>query len=224
LGVLVDYLNTHGTTEPYRMFTSRAEYRLQLREDNADLRLTPTGRELGLVDDARWAVYSRKRDAVARETERLRALWAAPNNALGQHFAQQTGASLSRETHGIDLLKRPDISYLALTAVTGFGPPVEQIQVAEQVEIEAKYSGYVDRQREEIERSRRHESALIPDAFDYHAVTGLSAEVLQKLQRVRPATLGQAGRIAGVTPAAVSLLLVHLKRGTRGGGAARASA
>jgi len=224
LGVLVDDLITHGTTEPYRMFTSRAEYRLQLREDNADLRLTPTGRELGLVDDARWAVYSRKRDAVARETERLRALWAAPNNALGQHFAQQTGASLSRETHGIDLLKRPDISYLALTAVTGFGPPVEQIQVAEQVEIEAKYSGYVDRQREEIERSRRHESALIPDAFDYHAVTGLSAEVLQKLQRVRPATLGQAGRIPGVTPAAVSLLLVHLKRGTRGGGAARASA
>lgn len=215
LGVLVDDLITHGTTEPYRMFTSRAEYRLQLREDNADLRLTPCGREFGLVDDARWTAFARKRDAVARESERLRTLWAAPTNALGRDFTAATGAPLSRETHAIDLLKRPDMSYANLTAVNGFGPAVEDPIVAEQVEIEAKYSGYVDRQRDEIERSRRHESALIPDSFDYREVTGLSAEVLQKLQRVRPATLGQAGRIPGVTPAALSLLLVHLKRGPR---------
>lgn len=212
LGVLVDDLITHGTTEPYRMFTSRAEYRLQLREDNADARLTPAGRELGLVDDTRWAAFSRKREAVAAETERLRGLWAAPTNALGQRFMAVSGAPLSRETHAIDLLKRPDLSYASLTAVDGFGPPVESPAVAEQVEIEAKYSGYVDRQRDEIERSRRHEEAPIPDGFDYQQVSGLSAEVLQKLSRVRPATLGQAARIPGVTPAAVSLLLVHLKR------------
>jgi tRNA uridine 5-carboxymethylaminomethyl modification enzyme len=216
LGVLVDDLITHGTTEPYRMFTSRAEYRLQLREDNADARLTPIGRELGLVDETRWAAYARKREAVDRESERLRGLWAAPSNALGQAFVATAGAPLSRETHAIDLLKRPDMSYAALTAVTGFGPSVADLTVAEQVEIEAKYSGYVLRQRDEIERSRRHEEASIPDDFDYANVTGLSAEVLQKLQRVRPATLGQAGRIPGVTPAAVSLLLVHLKRGKGG--------
>ncbi len=219
LGVLVDDLITHGTTEPYRMFTSRAEYRLQLREDNADVRLTPTGRELGLVDDIRWEAYSRKREAVLRETERLRGLWATPGNALGQQFTAITGAPISRETHGIDLLKRPDLGYATLTSVTAFGPPVDDPAVAEQVEIEAKYSGYVDRQRDDIERARRFETALIPDGFDYQIVTGLSAEVLQKLIRVRPATLGQAGRIPGVTPAAVSLLLVHLKRAGGKGGA-----
>ena len=212
LGVLVDDLITHGTTEPYRMFTSRAEYRLQLREDNADARLTPTGRDMGLVDDQRWDAYSRKREAIDRETERLRAIWAAPSNTLGQDFAASTGAPLSRETHAIDLLKRPDISYAMLAAVTGFGPPVADPAVAEQVEIEAKYSGYVERQRGEIDRARRHEDAQIPESFDFREVTGLSAEVLQKLLRVRPATLGQAGRIPGITPAAVSLLLVHLKR------------
>ena len=212
LGVLVDDLITHGTTEPYRMFTSRAEYRLQLREDNADARLTPVGRELGVVDDTRWAAFSRKREAIDRESARLRALWAAPTNALGQQFAATTGAPLSRETHAIDLLKRPDMGYAALTAVPGFGPPVDDPAVAEQVEIEAKYAGYVERQQGEIARAQRHESASIPDSFDYRSVTGLSAEVLQKLERVRPATLGQAGRIPGVTPAAVSLLLVHLKR------------
>ena len=212
LGVLVDDLITHGTTEPYRMFTSRAEYRLQLREDNADQRLTPIGRELGLVDEARYAAYARKREAVERETARLRALWAAPTNALGQRFTEATGAPLSRETHALDLLKRPDLSYAALTAVDGFGPPVEAPEVAEQVEIAVKYAGYVDRQIDEIERARRHESAAIPAGFDYGEVLGLSAEVLQKLRRVQPATLGQAARIPGVTPAAVSLLLVHLKR------------
>ncbi|MBK8068653.1 MAG: tRNA uridine-5-carboxymethylaminomethyl(34) synthesis enzyme MnmG [Rhodanobacteraceae bacterium] len=212
LGVLVDDLITHGTTEPYRMFTSRAEYRLQLREDNADARLTPVGREFGLVDDSRWAAFSRKREAVDRESARLRALWAAPTNMLGQQFAATTGAPLSRETHAIDLLKRPDMAYVTLTAVDGFGPPVDDPAVAEQVEIEAKYAGYVERQQGEIARAQRHEAAEIPDGFDYRRVTGLSAEVLQKLERVRPSTLGQAGRIPGVTPAAVSLLLVHLKR------------
>ena len=210
--MLVDDLITHGTTEPYRMFTSRAEYRLQLREDNADARLTPIGRELGVVDDTRWTVFSRKREAIDRESARLRALWAAPTNALGQQFAATTGAPLSRETHAIDLLKRPDMGYAALAAVPGFGPAVDDPAVAEQVEIEAKYAGYVERQQGEIARAQRHESAAIPEGFDYRRVTGLSAEVLQKLERVRPATLGQAGRIPGVTPAAVSLLLVHLKR------------
>ncbi len=212
LGVLVDDLITHGTSEPYRMFTSRAEYRLQLREDNADARLTPIGRELGVVDDTRWTVFSRKREAIDRESARLRALWAAPTNALGQQFAATTGAPLSRETHAIDLLKRPDMGYAALAAVPGFGPAVDDPAVAEQVEIEAKYAGYVERQQGEIARAQRHEGAAIPEGFDYRRVTGLSAEVLQKLERVRPATLGQAGRIPGVTPAAVSLLLVHLKR------------
>ncbi|MCC6592330.1 MAG: tRNA uridine-5-carboxymethylaminomethyl(34) synthesis enzyme MnmG, partial [Xanthomonadales bacterium] len=221
LGVLVDDLITHGTSEPYRMFTSRAEYRLQLREDNADARLTSAGRELGLVDDARWAAYSRKREAVERESARLRALWAAPNNALGATFQAATGEPLSRETHGLDLLKRPGMDYARLTAVAGFGPAVEDPAVAEQVEIEATYAGYVERQRDEIARTQRHETAEIPAGFDFRTVTGLSAEVLQKLERVRPATLGQAGRIPGVTPAAVSLLLVHLKRS--GARAAQAS-
>ncbi len=212
LGVLVDDLITLGTTEPYRMFTSRAEYRLQLREDNADLRLTATGRELGLVDDARWDAFARKRDAIDRENARLGALWAAPGNALGQEFTNATGAPLSRETPALDLLKRPQLGYRELTALPGFGPGVDDPTVAEQVEIQAKYSGYVERQRVDIDRSQRNEEAAIPESFDYRGVTGLSAEVLQKLDRVRPATLGHAARIPGVTPAAVSLLLVHLKR------------
>ncbi len=212
LGVLVDDLITLGTLEPYRMFTSRAEYRLQLREDNADLRLTGRGRELGLVDDRRWQAFAKKRDAIDAENARLHALWATPGNVLGIQFSAVTGAPLSRETHSLDLLKRPQITYAQLTALDGFGPPVTDPAVAEQVEIQAKYSGYVERQRVDIDRSQRNEEATIPEAFDYATVTGLSAEVLQKLVRTRPATLGQAARIPGVTPAAVSLLLVHLKR------------
>ena len=212
LGVLVDDLITLGTIEPYRMFTSRAEYRLQLREDNADLRLTAIGRELGLVSDERWDSFARKRDAIDAENARLHTLWATPTNTLGQQFTAATGAPLSRETHAIDLLKRPQIGYAQLTALEGFGPPVFDPAVAEQVEIQAKYSGYVDRQRVDIDRSQRNEEAAIPASFDFFGVTGLSAEVLQKLVQVRPATLGQAARIPGVTPAAVSLLLVHLKR------------
>ena len=212
LGVLVDDLVTHGTTEPYRMFTSRAEYRLQLREDNADLRLTPAGRELGLVDDTRWAAFEARRAAIEAETARLRSLWAAPGNALGRAVEAATGQPVSRETSALDLLKRPGLDYAALMAVEGLGPGVADAKVAEQVEIAAKYAGYLERQREEIERQRRHEATVIPADFDYRGISGLSAEVVAKLSAVRPETLGQAQRIPGITPAAISLLLVHLKR------------
>lgn len=216
LGVLVDDLITHGTTEPYRMFTSRAEYRLQLREDNADARLTPVGRELGLVDDARWARFEAKREAVAQETQRLRALWATPANALGRELEAALGVAVSRETNALDLIKRPELDYAALMQVQGIGPGVDDAQVAERVEIGVKYAGYLDRQRVEIERQQRNEGTAIPEGFDYASVRGLSAEVQQKLERVRPQTVGQAQRIPGMTPAAISLLLVHLERARRG--------
>jgi tRNA uridine 5-carboxymethylaminomethyl modification enzyme len=212
IGVLIDDLITHGTNEPYRMFTSRAEYRLQLREDNADMRLTERGRELGLVDAARWERFARKRDAVAAETERLRGVWAAPNNALGREAVATLGIDLSRETHALDLLRRPELDYATLMTVPTLGPGVDDGDVAEQVEIEAKYSGYLARQREEIARQQRHEHTAIPGDFDYAKVRGLSIEVQQKLQRVRPETVGQAQRIPGMTPAAISLLLVHLTK------------
>jgi len=215
LGVLVDDLTTHGTAEPYRMFTSRAEYRLQLREDNADLRLTPVGRELGLVDDARWSRFDTKREAIARENTRLSGIWAAPSNALGREAMDVLGIEISRETSALDLLKRPELDYAKLMAVPSLGPSVEDGDVAEQVEIGVKYAGYLDRQREEIARQQRHETTPIPDGFDYAAVRGLSAEVQQKLERVRPQTVGQAQRIPGMTPAAISLLLVHLTRARR---------
>ena len=215
LGVLVDDLVTHGTTEPYRMFTSRAEYRLQLREDNADLRLTEKGRELGLVDEARWARFAAKREAIERESGRLAALWAAPGNALGREVEAVLGVALSRETRALDLIRRPELDYAALMRVPALGPGVDDAQVAEQVEIGVKYAGYVERQREEIDRQRRHEDTAIPAGFEYAAVRGLSAEVRQKLEQVRPSSLGQAQRIAGMTPAAISLLLVHLERSRR---------
>jgi len=216
LGVLVDDLITHGTTEPYRMFTSRAEYRLQLREDNADARLTPVGRELGLVDDTRWARFEAKREAVAQETQRLRALWATPANALGRELEVALGVAVSRETNALDLIKRPELDYARLMQVQGIGPGVDDVQVAEQVEIGVKYAGYLDRQRVEIERQQRNEGTAIPEGFHYASVRGLSAEVQQKLERVRPQTVGQAQRIPGMTPAAISLLLVHLERARRG--------
>ncbi|TWH99117.1 tRNA uridine 5-carboxymethylaminomethyl modification enzyme [Luteimonas cucumeris] len=215
IGVLIDDLITHGTLEPYRMFTSRAEYRLQLREDNADLRLTETGRDLGLVDDARWLAFTSKRDAIARETLRLGALWATPGNALGRELAQVTGIAVTRESTALDLLKRPELDYAKLLAVPSLGPAVADAKVAEQVEIGVKYAGYLDRQRDEIDRQQRHEGTAIPDGFDYAAVRGLSSEVQQKLERVRPETVGQAQRIPGMTPAAISLLLVHLTRQRR---------
>lgn len=215
LGVLVDDLITHGTSEPYRMFTSRAEYRLQLREDNADLRLTQTGRELGLVDDARWSAFARKREAIERESARLAAVWAAPNNALGREVMQTLGIELSRETSALDLIKRPELDYAQVTSVPSLGPAADDAAVAEQVEIGVKYAGYLERQREEIARQQRNEGTAIPDGFDYAGVHGLSAEVQQKLERVRPQTVGQAQRIPGMTPAAISLLLVHLTRARR---------
>ena len=216
IGVLVDDLITHGTNEPYRMFTSRAEYRLQLREDNADARLTPIGREMGLVDDHRWDAFSRKQAAVAVETERLRSLWATPANALGREVQEATGVAVSRETNVLDLIKRPELDYAKLMQVPSLGPGVDDAKVAEQVEIGIKYAGYLGRQREEIERQQRHENTAIAEGFDFAAVRGLSAEVLQKLERARPQTIGQAQRIPGMTPAAISLLLVHLERARRG--------
>jgi tRNA uridine 5-carboxymethylaminomethyl modification enzyme len=215
LGVLVDDLITHGTTEPYRMFTSRAEYRLQLREDNADVRLTGIGRELGVVDDRRWAAFQAKQEAVAQESARLRALWATPANALGREVEAALGVAVSRETNVLDLIKRPELDYAKLMQVPSLGPGVADAKVAEQVEIGVKYAGYLDRQREEIERQQRHENTTIDAAFDYASVRGLSAEVQQKLERVRPQTIGQAQRIPGMTPAAISLLLVHLERARR---------
>ena len=217
LGVLVDDLITHGTNEPYRMFTSRAEYRLQLREDNADLRLTPAGRELGLVDDARWSRFEAKREAIAAEQARLRGAWATPGNALGRELEATLGVTLTREANALDLMKRPELDYAKLVSLPSLAPGTADPKVAEQVEIGVKYAGYLDRQRDEIARQQRHETTAIPDAFDYATVRGLSAEVQQKLARVRPQTIGQAQRIPGMTPAAISLLLVHLARfrGTR---------
>jgi tRNA uridine 5-carboxymethylaminomethyl modification enzyme len=212
LGVLVDDLITNGTAEPYRMFTSRAEYRLQLREDNADLRLTEQGFALGCVDQVRYDAFRAKRDAVAAETARLGAIWAAPGNALGRALHSELGLSLTREASALDLLRRPELDYAKLVRVAGIGPGVDDARVAEQVEIGIKYEGYLNRQRDEIERQRRNEDTTIPNGFDYAAVSGLSAEVAQKLSRALPQTVGQASRIAGVTPAAISLLLVHLKR------------
>ena len=211
-GVLIDDLTTNGTIEPYRMFTSRAEYRLHLREDNADLRLTEKGFELGVVPQERFDAMRVKRDAVERETARLKSIWATPSNTLGIALQSQRGITLAHEANALDLLRRPELDYTALTGTQGFGPAVEHEDVATQVEVQAKYAGYLDRQRDEIERQRRHESTAVPDGFDYDQVRGLSAEVSAKLKRVRPATLGQARRISGVTPAAISLLLVHLRR------------
>ena len=213
IGVLIDDLITMGAPEPYRMFTSRAEYRLQLREDNADLRLTSIGRDLNLVDDARWARINAKREAIERESARLAAIWAAPNNALGAAIAQQLDVPVSRETPALDLLKRPEIDYAKLMQVEALGPGIDDVEAIEQIEVQVRYSGYVERQREEIERARRSESTPIPADFDYAHVSGLSAEVLQKLRATRPETVGQASRIPGMTPAAISLLLVFLKRG-----------
>ena len=212
IGVLIDDLTSNGTIEPYRMFTSRAEYRLHLREDNADLRLSEQGFELGVVPPARFDALRAKRDAVERELQRLGALWVTPANARGAALERQLGIAVSRETSAIDLLRRPELDYARLAGVPELGPAVERDDVAAQVEVQAKYAGYLERQRGEIERQRRHEQLAIPAGFDYDKVRGLSAEVLLKLKHALPATVGQAARVSGVTPAAISLLLVHLKR------------
>ncbi len=212
LGVLVDDLATRGVSEPYRMFTSRAEYRLMLREDNADLRLTETGRKLGLIDDVRWDAFSRKRDAVARETERLRTTWVNPRSFPPEAAIPVLGQPIEREYTLHELLRRPNVSYHSLSIITASGNVVEDPAVAEQVEIQAKYQGYILRQQEDVQRREGQETLALPAALDYAEVSGLSIEVRQTLSRYRPETIGQAARISGVTPAAISLLLVHLKR------------
>jgi tRNA uridine 5-carboxymethylaminomethyl modification enzyme len=211
LGVLVDDLVTRGVSEPYRMFTSRAEYRLLLREDNADFRLTELGRRLGCVDDDRWDAFARKRDAVEREEQRLRATWAHPRDTDPALAGAVLGGPLERDQTLFDLLKRPEVSHAQLDRLVPSSVAVRP-DVAEQVEIRAKYAGYIVRQRDEIERMQEHEHLRLPDDLDYAQVRGLSKEVLQILAHARPETLGQAGRLQGITPAAVSLLLVHLKK------------
>lgn len=213
IGVMVDDLITKGVTEPYRMFTSRAEYRLQLREDNADARLTEIGRRLGLVDDERWSAFCRKRDAVARETERLKSTWVSPRN-LGKEDAERVlGKNIEHEYSVFNLLRRPEVSYTNLMTLPGVvSEEPLSADVVEQVEIAAKYSGYIERQRDEIERHAALENMPLPADIDYMAIQALSIEVRQKLQQQRPATLGQASRISGVTPAAISLLRIYLKK------------
>jgi len=223
LGVLVDDLVTQGVTEPYRMFTSRAEFRLQLREDNADMRLTEAGRHLGLVDDARWDVFCRKRDAVARETERLKATWVNPRNLPLADSERVLGKPIEHEHNLFDLLRRPGVGYAALMAMNERQhqhPDVSRETlgdlhdaVIEQVEIAAKYSGYIDRQKIEVERASQYEGLRLPADLDYLQVAALSFEARQKLAKHRPETLGQAARISGITPASISLLLIHLKKG-----------
>ena len=212
LGVLVDDLVTRGVTEPYRMFTSRAEYRLSLREDNADFRLTEIGRKLGLVDDARWGRFQSKRDAVSGEMDRLAKVVVDPRRVSEQALNTAVGQSLGHEYPALQLLRRPEVSYRKLMALDGIGPGLEDEQAAEQVEIQTKYQGYIERQRDEAARLEQVELMRIPDDIDYSQVRGLSSEVRQKLTAQRPETLGQAGRISGITPAAISLLMVHLKR------------
>lgn len=212
IGVLIDDLVTQGTSEPYRMFTSRAEYRLQLREDNADLRLTHTGRRLGLVGDVRWQAFSSKKAAIENEQGRLGAIWVTPDNEIGSSLKDVLGISLSKEVRALDLLKRPEISYAQLMRVAGLGPGSDDTQVAEQVDVQVRYAGYLARQAGEIERNQRNETTVIPDGFDYSRVSGLSAELCEKLQKALPENIGQASRIPGMTPAAISLLLVYLKR------------
>jgi tRNA uridine 5-carboxymethylaminomethyl modification enzyme len=212
IGVLIDDLITMGTVEPYRMFTSRAEYRLLLREDNADLRLTEMAYSLGLASENRWRRLQEKQAAIAAEQSRLSALLVRPDDMAGQRIAELSGNAMSREQKAIEVLARPEISYQTLVSMTGLGPAVDDEQVAEQVEIQAAYSGYIKRQTAEVEKARRNEEALLPETLDYTEVSGLSNEVIEKLNRHKPATIGIASRISGVTPAAVSLLLVHLKR------------
>jgi tRNA uridine 5-carboxymethylaminomethyl modification enzyme len=218
MGVMIDDLVTQGTLEPYRMFTSRAEYRLQLREDNADLRLTPRGRELGLVNDERWRAYNEKSTAIETERQRLSDIWMSPGNVHANSLKEIHGITLSKESRALDLLKRPEMDYRKLVAVPGVGPGVADSQVAEQLEIQVRYAGYLGRQKEDIERRQRHESQVIADEFDYGQVRGLSSEVREKLECARPDTVGQAARIPGMTPAAISLLLVHLKKRRRKAG------
>jgi tRNA uridine 5-carboxymethylaminomethyl modification enzyme len=238
LGVMVDDLVTQGVTEPYRMFTSRAEFRLQLREDNADMRLTEAGRALGLVDNERWTAFCKKRDAVSRETERLKTTWVNPRNLPAEESARVLGKALEHEYNLFDLLRRPGVGYAELMGMDGgrhahgtlvsretLGEDFDGLReaVVEQVEIAAKYAGYISRQKDEVQRASHHEGLKLPPDLDYLQVTSLSIEARQKLAKHRPETLGQASRISGITPATISLLLIHLKRGGFQGFVAAAS-
>ena len=211
-GVLVDDLCTLGTKEPYRVFTSRAEYRLLLREDNADIRLTPIAHELGLIDDARWARFNQKMENIERERERLKQIWIHPQSEHLAAVNELVNSPLTREASGEDLLRRPEVTYDRLTQVAAFAPALDDKQAAEQVEISIKYQGYIEHQQNEIERHKRHENTLIPTEFDYDKVESLSNEVRAKLMQHRPVSIGQASRISGITPAAISILLVNLKK------------
>jgi tRNA uridine 5-carboxymethylaminomethyl modification enzyme len=238
LGVLVDDLITKGVTEPYRMFTSRAEFRLQLREDNADARLTETGRKLGLVDDVRWDAFCRKRDAVSRETERLRSLWISPKNMIAAESERVLGKAIEHEYNLAELLRRPNVDYAGLMSLDGgrfVNPDLQPVvsretsadssdasevdrnvfmaTVIEQVEIASKYSGYIDRQKDEVLRAAHYENLRLPSELDYMQVSALSIEARQRLNKHRPETLGQASRLSGITPATISLLMIHLKKG-----------
>ncbi|WP_375321460.1 tRNA uridine-5-carboxymethylaminomethyl(34) synthesis enzyme MnmG [Aliivibrio logei] len=212
MGVLIDDLSTLGTKEPYRMFTSRAEYRLSLREDNADLRLTEQGRALGLVDDTRWARFSEKVENIEKENQRLKDIWINPKSENIDQVNSILKTPIVREANGEDLLRRPEVTYNSLVSLENFGPGIEDQQAAEQVEIQVKYAGYIQRQRDEIEKSLRHENTKLPLDLDYSKVKGLSNEVVAKLSDAKPETLGIASRISGITPAAISILLVHLKK------------
>ena len=211
-GVLVDDLCTLGTKEPYRVFTSRAEYRLLLREDNADIRLTPIAHQLGLIDEKRWTRFNQKMENIEKERQRLRSIWLHPHSEHLAEANQVLGSPLVREASGEDLLRRPEITYKILTALSPFQPAMEDKEAVEQVEIAIKYQGYIEHQQDEIEKQKRHENTVIPDRFDYSLVTGLSNEVRSKLEQHRPVSIGQASRISGVTPAAISILLVNLKK------------
>lgn len=212
VGVLIDDLITLGTNEPYRMFTSRAEYRLLLRQDNADLRLTEIGHRLGCVDEQRWRIFCEKRDAIEKEAQRLRQHWVHPETPAAQQFSTIFSQSLEREYNAWELLRRPQVNYAQLTSIAAFGPAVSDATVAEQIDIQAQYAGYLARQAAEILRQKQFETAEIPASIQYEQISGLSAELQQKLNAIKPATIAQAKRIPGITPAAISLLLIHLKK------------
>lgn len=215
IGVLIDDLITCGTQEPYRMFTSRAEYRLSLRQDNADLRLTETGYRLGCINETRWKAFCQKRDAIETEQQRLKKHWVQPNSKAAQQFTERFQTKLEREYNAMDLLQRPEVDYAALAAMETLSASVTDLAVIEQIDIQAKYAGYLARQQLEIEKQRQHETTKIPNNVDYNQIKSLSNEIRQKLSDVKPTTIGQAARIPGMTPAAISLLLVHLAKTPR---------
>jgi tRNA uridine 5-carboxymethylaminomethyl modification enzyme len=212
MGVLIDDLATLGTKEPYRMFTSRAEYRLLLREDNADIRLTEKGREIGLVDDSRWQRFNEKMENVELERQRLKETWVQKDHSKVEEVNKLLKSPMSKEASLEDLIRRPEVRYEDLMKIEGLGPAIADTQAAEQIEIQTKYAGYIDRQLDEIAKKKRNEDTMIPAEFDYQQISGLSNEVVAKLTDARPETLGKASRISGITPAAISLLLVYLKK------------